>query len=473
MDLAQTQRIIKNTLQDLQKDELFITQLQGENREKTFASVEEILTTTDKIIKSYIRVSKDDGRIVRIPPAYRIQHNNIAGFYKGGIRFNESVNEEEVENLAVLMTLKNALHDLPFGGAKGGVVVNPNDYSDRELNFISKKYVQRFAPDLGPTHDIPAPDMGTNEKIMDWMVGGEYKTIHPGQNYLGAFTGKSVDNGGAKGRREATGKGTFFSYFWLLHEWIGKQKSLHFNEVDKVHKTQYEKLKSLYKKHVDEEEITIAIQGGFGNVGSVAALEAYASKELKHRVVAVSDHNVTLYNPNGINIPGLITYQNKNGHLPESKGELENIGVYADIKGRGDILTLDVEVLILAAAERQITDKNMRAIKAELLVEGANAPIDAAADQYLNEKGKIIIPPDILANAGGVMVSYLEWKQDRITQFFTNEETLREMSMQMTQSCEKVFNDYFERKLEGIRYTCYLHATKKLFTLLYKQGKLF
>ncbi len=469
MNLLQTQEIIKEMLQELQKDESFTRELEGEQREKAFESTQEILTTTDKIIKSYIRISKDDGRIVRIP-AFRVQHNNIAGFYKGGIRFNESVSEEEVENLAVLMTLKNALHDLPYGGAKGGVVLNPKDYSDRELNFVSKKYVQRFAPDIGPTHDIPAPDMGTNEKIMDWMVG-EYKTINPGKNYLGAFTGKSIDNGGAKGRREATGKGTFYSYFWLVHDWIAKQQELVFNDEDRIHKAQYEKLQSLYRKHEQDKAITIAIQG-FGNVGSVAALEAYTNEDLKHRVVSVSDHKVTLYNQNGLNIPELVKYQTENVSLPHSSAELDRIGVEAEIRGREEILTLDVEVLILAATERQITVKNMQDIKADILVEGANSPIEAKADQYLNEQGKIVMP-DILVNAGGVMVSYLEWKQDRITQLYTNDETLHEMLRQMSESCEKVFNEYFYHKLESVRQTCFRYATKKLFTLLYKHGKLF
>ncbi|MFC4402290.1 Glu/Leu/Phe/Val family dehydrogenase [Gracilibacillus xinjiangensis] len=469
MKLMQTQGIIKQMLQTLQDDETFFPKLKGEQREKAFESSQEILTTTDKVIKSYIRVSKDDGRIIRIP-AYRIQHNNIAGFYKGGIRYSELVNEEEVENLAVLMTLKNALHDLPYGGAKGGVVLNPKDYSERELNLVSKKYVQRFVPDIGPTQDIPAPDMGTNEQIMDWMVG-EYKTINPGKNYLGAFTGKSIENGGARGRREATGKGTFYSYFWLVHQWIGKQNNLTFHDTDKVHSKQYEKLTSLYSRNVRGELISLAVQG-FGNVGSVAALEAYRNEELRHCVVAVSDNKVTLYNEKGIDIPKLVAYQSETGHLPHSREELVSIGVEAEIRGREDVLILDVDVLILAATERQITEQNMKEVRADLLVEGANSPIDAAADHYLNQESKVIIP-DILANAGGVMVSYLEWKQDRVTEFYSAEESLREMSRQMADSCEKVFSEYFDRKRDGIRQTCFLYSTKRLFTLLYKQGKLF
>ncbi|MGJ9383751.1 Glu/Leu/Phe/Val family dehydrogenase [Salipaludibacillus sp. CF4.18] len=469
MSLVQTQRTIGQVMNELKEDATFLPKMTAEARENAFESGKEILTTTDKVIKSYIRVSKDDGRIVRIP-AYRIQHNDIAGFYKGGIRYSELVNEEEVENLAVLMTLKNALHDLPYGGAKGGVVVNPSDYSERELNLISKKYVQRFAPDIGPTHDIPAPDMGTNEQVMDWMVG-EYKTIHPGENYMGAFTGKSIENGGAQGRREATGKGTYYSYTWLVNEWARKQPDDFLHDGKNIHKLQFEKLKNLYTKSDRGEKISIAIQG-FGNVGSVAALEAYTDKKLHHNVISVSDHQVTLFNADGLEIVNLVSYQEENGHLPRTKEALESVGVKAAILERDAILTMEMDVLVLAAIEDQIMEGNMKEIKADILVEGANAPINVAADTHLHQKGKVVIP-DILANAGGVTVSYLEWKQDRITQLYTKEEALDEMYQHMAASCEKVFSSYFYRELEGIRKTCYLHAAKRLFSLLYKHGKLF
>lgn len=469
MSLAQTQQTITQVMRQLKEDQSFLPRVTGEGRAKAFESGMEILTTTDKVIKSYIRVSKDDGRIIRIP-AYRIQHNNIAGFYKGGIRYSELVNEEEVENLAVLMTLKNALHELPYGGAKGGVLLNPNDYSDRELNLISKKYVQRFAPDIGPTHDIPAPDMGTDERVMDWMVG-EYKTIHPGENYLGAFTGKSIENGGAEGRREATGKGTYFSYLWLVDEWARKQKEASLTPKTPSHKQQFEKLTSLFEKSDRGEKISIAIQG-FGNVGSVAALEAYQCRKLKHDVVAVSDHIVTLYSSDGLKVGNLVDYLEEAGHLPRSEAELKKAGVEAEVLTRDAILTMDLDVLILAAIEDQITEVNMRNVKADVLVEGANAPINVVADRHLHEKGKVVIP-DILANAGGVTVSYLEWKQDRITQLYSKEEALDEMYGHMSESCEKVFSEYFYKELDGIRNTCYRNALKRLFSLLYKHGKLF
>jgi glutamate dehydrogenase (NAD(P)+) len=467
MSVQETQDLIEKIMERLYEDKEFITEETGEARKRFFQSGTEILTTTDKIIKSYIRVSRDNREIERIP-AYRIQHNNIAGFYKGGIRFSEVVNEEEVENLAILMTLKNALHELPYGGAKGGVAIHPNHYSNRELNLIAKKYVQRFAPDIGPTHDIPAPDMGTNEQIMDWMIG-EFKTINPGENYLGAFTGKSVVNGGAKGRREATGRGVYQSYKWLLHNWA---KNTSKDAVaEGLHQKQWETLRSLLAKNEQGEAIDVAVQG-FGNVGGVAAEMAYKSTDLKHRITAVSDHQVTLRGKEGLDIEALLRYQEKHGELPSTEQKLENAGVKAELLDRDAIITEEVDVLILAAVEDQIVDENKEKVSAKVFVEGANAPISTKADRYLHDQGRVVIP-DVLANAGGVMVSYIEWKQDRVTYLYTEDEVLEDMLNHMSRSCEKVFDSYFKEGLSGIRNTCYVHALKKLFTLLYRHGKLF
>jgi glutamate dehydrogenase (NAD(P)+) len=469
MSTMQTKSTIEKSIDTLYEDSGFLPEISEDRRKQVFESGKEILTTTDKIIKSYIRISKDNGSVVRIP-AFRIQHNNIAGFYKGGIRFSEAVNEDEVENLAFLMTLKNALHKLPYGGAKGGVVLNPKTYSDRELYHVSKKYVQRFAPDIGPTHDIPAPDVGTDDKIMDWMVG-EYKTIHPGENYLGSFTGKSIENGGAKGRREATGKGTYHSYCWLIHDWV-RGNTENIDMIEKAtQQQQFELLKSLYQKSDEKQPITMAVQG-FGNVGSVAALEAAFCSKLKHNVVSISDHRVSLYNENGLDIQRLIDYTVKNGDIPASEEELKLAGVEAKILGRSDILTMDVDVLILAAIENQITSDNMMNVKAKVLVEGANAPIAREADQHLHEQGRVVIP-DILANAGGVIVSYLEWKQGRVTQIYTEEQVFNEMGGHMSETFEEIYNQYFVHGLESLRSACYISAVRRLFTLLYRHGKLF
>ena len=469
MATSATQETIRKCIDTLFQMKEYLNELDGEERKKRFESAKEILTTTDKVIKSYLRVRKDNGQIVRIP-SYRVQHNNIAGFYKGGIRFNETVNEQEVENLAILMTLKNALHRLPFGGAKGGVVVNPNDYSDKELFRISQKYVQRFANDLGPTHDIPAPDMGTDARVMDWMVG-EYKTIHPGQNYQESFTGKSIVNGGAKGRRKATGKGTYYSYAWLVENYARQHaKSPNSLQVD-IQKDQLTMLKRLFERSDQGETISFAVQG-FGNVGSVAALEAYHSSTLNHRVTAVSDVGVTLYHEKGLDIPRLIEYSRVHKHLPSTKEELQELGLEAEILDRDSILTIDVDVLVLAALENQITMDNVKEVKANVIVEGANAPVSGQADKVLEEKGKIVVP-DILANAGGVIVSYLEWKQGRVIERYTEEQVYEEMYEHLEESYHEVFEAYVKGAFTSIRETCYVHAVQRLITLLFRHGKLY
>lgn len=467
MVAADTKSLIATVIDEFKKTEGFLGIDTAEERERILTSAGEILKTTDKIIKTYIRVSRDNGVIERIP-AYRVQHNNISGFYKGGIRFSEDVHEKEVENLAILMTLKNALHQLPFGGAKGGVHINPRNYSPRELNLISKKYVQRLAKNIGPSEDIPAPDLGTNERIIDWMVG-EYKTIHPGQPYLGSFTGKSVDNGGAQGRRESTGIGTFLSYYYLLNDWYVNNKELLANAAEDRLKT-LETMEKVYRKFEEGEPVNVAVQG-FGNVGSVAALEAYNCVK-KHRVVAVADQFATLVHPEGLNIDKLNTFAQKHKRLPNTKEELAEINVEAEIKAVEAILTEKTDVLILAAIEDQINHHNMEDVQADIFVEGANAPIAVEADEFLQKQGKVIIP-DILANAGGVHVSYLEWKQSRVTELYTKEEILNEMTQQMKRTLKKVFDEYFSTTKNTMRYTCYKLAIERLVTLLYRHGKLF
>ncbi|MFB4165827.1 Glu/Leu/Phe/Val dehydrogenase [Alteribacillus sp. JSM 102045] len=467
MERSQTKELIEEVINELKKQS-FMDIGDKKERDKVLESAGEILKTTDKIIKSYIRVSRDGGEIECIP-AYRIQHNDISGFYKGGIRFSEEVSESEVENLAILMTLKNALHGLPFGGAKGGVHVNPRKYTERELNLISKKYVQRFALNLGPTQDIPAPDLGTDEKIIDWMVG-EYKTINPGQAYIGSFTGKSVENNGARGRRESTGIGTFLSYFYLLNEWFADKKEnipVEYKERSK----QWRTFEKLYEKFKEADPVEIAVQG-FGNVGSVAALEAYNCSEVKHSVTAVSDQFVTLINKEGLNIEKLAAYEKENKGLPKTTQHLKEANLEAEIKKPEDLLTFHTDVLIFAAIEDQVTKENMQDIKADILVEGANAPVSVEADLFLQNKGKVIVP-DILANAGGVHVSYLEWKQSRVTELYSKDQILQEMGSQMKETLKKVYDEYFKSTEHTMRFTCYSIALRRLITLLYRHGKLF
>ncbi|WP_100371738.1 Glu/Leu/Phe/Val family dehydrogenase [Bacillus sp. FJAT-45037] len=464
MKRKETQALIESVMGELAQKKGFLGIEDEEKRRFMCGSAKEILKTTDKIIKSYIRVSTDGG-IMRIP-AYRVQHNNISGFYKGGIRYSEFVNEAEVENLAILMTLKNALHRLPFGGAKGGVHVDPRKFSEKELNLISKKYVQRFANDIGPNHDIPAPDLGTSEKVVDWMVG-EYKTINPGEPYLGSFTGKSVENGGALGRREATGRGTFLSYSWLIDQWAVKQESVQ----TKFGKKQWETLQFLKEQARNGVSIRVAVQG-FGNVGSVAAYEAAHYANYKHTVVAVSDRFTTLYHPEGLDIPKLIEYTKDGRDLPRNNEELTLADIDAEIHSATDVLTIDTDVLILAAIEDQIHQENMDQVQAKVLVEGANAPISLEADDYFENKGVIVIP-DILANAGGVIVSYLEWRQSRVTELFTEAGIIEDMSKQMIETLDNVYSAYFSSVDRTMRNVCFMLALERLTNLLYRHGKLY
>ncbi|MGD7044675.1 Glu/Leu/Phe/Val family dehydrogenase [Jeotgalibacillus proteolyticus] len=456
----QTRSIVQLSLDALMQDSTFISDLEGETRQKAFTSLAAILSTPNKIHKSFLRIPLEDGQVVRIP-AFRVHHNDALGPYKGGIRFHESVNEEEVVNLAFLMTLKNALHGVPFGGGKGGIVLNPRARTTKELNLISKKYVQYFADVIGPDKDIPAPDVGSGEREMDWMMA-EYKSIKPGLPYRGSFTGKSVLNGGSLGRREATGKGVYFTYRYLMHDYINKNRENLASLNNPFAKTALQ---------ASNRPLKIAVQG-FGNVGSVTALEAFQCPMLPNKVVAVSDRNITLFNEDGLDIPSLIEFSAKNkGELPSSRHALTESGVKAELFDRDEVLTLDVDVLMLAALEDQVHSGNMEKIKASILVEGANAPVTAEADDYLNQKGTIIIP-DILANAGGVIVSYFEWLQGRETQFYSEDEIFIKLFNKMQHTMDTILPQYFGDP-HSLRQNCYIHSVMKLSTILYKQGKLY
>ncbi|GGF95334.1 Glu/Leu/Phe/Val family dehydrogenase [Paenibacillus abyssi] len=455
-----TGAIVQQSLNALLEDTSFLPNLQDTARKQAFTSLASILSTPNKVHKSFLRIPLDNGNVVRIP-AFRIQHNDTLGPYKGGIRFHESVNEDEVTNLAALMTLKNALHEVPFGGGKGGVVLNPREYSMKELYYICKKYVQYFSDVIGPDKDIPAPDVGTGEREMDWMMS-EYKSIHPGKPYRGSFTGKSVMNGGSLGRREATGKGVYFTFRYMIYDFLKAQSSWLNGSSNPFAKTALDHTNLALK---------LAVQG-FGNVGSVAALEAYHCTSLQNKVVAVSDRNKTLYNPNGLDIPALADYTSKSGgDLPATDEQLTESGIKAELLDREEVLYLDVDVLILAALEDQIHQDNVDQIKARIIVEGANAPVTGEADQVLNDTGAIVIP-DILANAGGVIVSYFEWLQGRETQFYSEAQIFEMLYSKMKGTMNAILPQYFGDSFP-LRHNCYTHAVMKLSTNLYIQGKLY
>ncbi|MGM0838656.1 MAG: Glu/Leu/Phe/Val family dehydrogenase [Bacillota bacterium] len=458
----QTRQIVQDSLNALLEDTAFLPELQGDSREQAFTSLGSILSTPNHVHKSFLRIALENGSVVRIP-AFRVQHNNALGPYKGGIRFHESVNEEEVINLASLMTLKNALHDVPYGGGKGGIILDPRSFSVKDLHLICKKYVQYFSDIIGPDKDIPAPDVGSGEREMDWMMA-EYKSIRPGQPYKGSFTGKSVVNGGSLGRREATGKGVYFTFRYTLHDFMKEQRKF---LTGSSNDNTFAKTALKY----EGRPLKLAVQG-FGNVGSVAALEAHQCQYLENKVVAVSDRNVTLFNADGLDIPALVRFTSLHkGDLPTTDVLLQEAGVKAEIQDRSKVLYLDVDVLILAALEDQIHLDNMDKIKAGIIVEGANAPVTSEADQYLSDKGVIIVP-DILANAGGVIVSYFEWMQGRETQFYSEAEVYELLYKQMKTTMDTILPAFFGDPFP-LRQNCYIHSVMKLSTVLFRQGKLY
>lgn len=322
-------------------------------------------------------VKMDDGGI-RMLTGHRVQHNRSLGPTKGGIRFSADVNLDEVRALSMWMTWKNALAGLPYGGAKGGVRVDPRQLSPRELESLTRRFTTEISVLIGPEGDIPAPDMGTNPQIMAWMM--DTYSMHRGYTVTGVVTGKPPAVGGTLGRVDATGRGVTL-VAGLACKKLGRTL----------------------------EGATVAVQG-FGNVGSVAAkLLAQAGA----RVVAVTDIDGGCYNPHGLDIAKLDAY--RTDRLPlASSGQ-------GDVITNAELLELPVDLLIPAASERQITEENADRIGARLIVEGANGPTTPDADRILKERG-IFVVPDILANSGGVIVSYFEWVQDLQSFFWSEDE---------------------------------------------------
>lgn len=301
-------------------------------------------------------------------PAFRSQHNSKHGPYKGGIRFHEEVTKDEVKALATLMSLKTAAVGLPLGGGKGGVAINPKTLSIEQLEALSREYVRGLHKHLGPNKDVPAPDVNTNATIMDWMVD-EYEKL-TGDTSKASFTGKSIKNGGSQGREAATGRGGVFAL------------------------EQY--LKSVGK---NEKPISIALQG-FGNVGTFFASVAQ-SRHSNWKIVAVSDSSTCVVDDDGLDTKKLIDLKKKRGRFSDL--DLEK-------KPADQILSTKADVLVLAALGGAVNKNNINDIKADIILELANGPVDHAAEAVI--KKPIVIIPDIIANAGGVIVSYLEWVQN-------------------------------------------------------------
>lgn len=328
---------------------------------------------------------------------YRVIHNTALGPSKGGIRYDNAVNLEEVKALAAWMTWKSAVTGIPFGGAKGGIICDPNTLSKRELEKITRAYTKSLADIFGPDKDVPAPDMGTGPDEMGWLMD-EFSLVH-GKTIHGVVTGKHLHSGGSLGRVEATGRGV--SIITLL---------------------------ALKKLKLKPALSSVAVQG-FGNVGLHSALFLY-EKGLK--VLAVSDISEALYSPEGINIPELILYYNLNGK--SIKGYPNSISIKHE-----ELLLLEVDVLIPAAKEDVITKLNANDVRTKIIVEGANGPVSSDADEILQEN-KVLVIPDILANAGGVTVSYFEWVQNTLVETWG----VNQVNKQLESILEKSFNTVFK-----------------------------
>ena len=336
-------------------------------------------------------VKRDDGTMEMFT-GYRVHHSTVLGPSKGGLRYSTAVTLDEVRALAMWMTWKCALVNIPYGGAKGGVIVDPKTLSQGELERLTRRYAAELLPLISPHSDIPAPDMGTNPQIMAWIMDTYSMTV--GYSVPAIVTGKPVNIGGSLGRNEATGRGVIACMMEALQgHGSGKKPG----------------------------DTTLVIQG-FGNVGANAAAFAYS---LGFKVVAVSDIKSGLYNPKGLDIPALRNYVAETGYLSGS--------ALGDEVTNSELLTLPCDVLIPAAMEGQITEKNADRIQARMIVEGANGPTTPEADDILNERG-IFLVPDILANAGGVVVSYFEWVQDLQRFFWDEDEVYRQLQRAMARS---------------------------------------
>lgn len=380
----------------------------------------EAIKFPERELKVAIPVCMDDGT-THVFEGYRIQHSTSRGPAKGGIRFHPDVNESEVKALAAWMTFKCAVVNIPYGGGKGGVVCDPNKLSERELRAITRRFTAAIAPLIGPDQDIPAPDVGSNATVMGWMM--DTYSMLKGHCVHGVVTGKPIELGGALGRNEATGRGVMFTTKNILG-----------------------------KMNVPVEGTTVAVQG-MGNVGSITAK---LLNEEGMKVVAVSDVSGGIYNPNGLDIPAIIDYLSK-----DRKNLLKDYNEDGMSRiSNEELLELDVKVLVPAALENQINLTNADNIKADIIVEAANGPIAAEADEILEKKG-ITVVPDILANAGGVVVSYFEWVQNIQSVSWTEKEVNEKLKNIMDPAFEAVW-DIAQKKNATLRTGAYLIAVKRV-----------
>jgi glutamate dehydrogenase (NADP+) len=391
---------------------------------KTDVETQTRLMYPQKTLRVIIPMRHDDGTL-KMYKAYRCQYDSTLGPSKGGIRYHPDVDKDHVEALAFWMTFKCAAVKLPFGGAKGGVAIDPNKLSHRELERISKAYISAFADFIGPDTDIPAPDLGTNDRVMGWMYS-EYRRIKGG-NPRAIITGKPVALGGIDGRASATGFGGFYVLDTLIQNY-GQSMG--------------------YKGGNWKSDLSIAIQG-FGNVGVWFAEKC---RENGAKVVGLSNKDGGVYNPNGIDI----ALAKK--HI-DASGE-KDWGPVGDKITNDELLKLPVDILVPAAIENVITKSNANDIKAKIIFELANGPTTLEADDILRDRGVLIVP-DILANAGGVVVSYFEWLQNRHGEEWDRDRVDRRLYMKMSYATNKMMELKEEHKID-MRTAAYALALRRI-----------
>jgi glutamate dehydrogenase/leucine dehydrogenase len=392
------------------------------------------LENPDRTVEMSIPMRLDDGS-VKVYQGFRVQHNNIRGPYKGGLRYHPKVDMDEVKALAFWMTMKNAVIGVPFGGGKGGVAVDPKKLSEAELERLTREFARRLEPMIGERRDVPAPDVNTNSRIMHW-IRDEYEKATDTEA-PGVVTGKALDDGGSEGRTEATGLGGAYALAAILKATGKEQKGL-----------------------------TVAIQG-FGNVGS------YLAKFLQDAgcsIVAVSDSKGGIYIPRGIpDLAAVEACKEKSGRIAGCycRGSVCDLSNMGELGGRDisseEVLNLPVDIIVPAALENAITTENVRSIKAKFVLEMANGPTTMEADAILKEKGIIVIP-DILANAGGVAVSYFEWYQNIHKEHWTKEDVFARLQALMDSAAEAVEAASREYGVT-LREAAYLVAIKRLATI--------
>ncbi|HEV3310637.1 MAG TPA: Glu/Leu/Phe/Val dehydrogenase [Chloroflexota bacterium] len=371
-----------------------------------------ILRTPQRMLEVHFPVHMDDGNI-RMFTGFRVQHNLHRGPTKGGIRYHPDVSLDEVKALAMWMTWKCAIIGLPFGGAKGGVIVDPSELSDNELEHLTRRFTTEISLIIGPERDIPAPDVNTNAQTMAWMM--DTYSMHAGYSVPAVVTGKPISIGGSEGRLEATGRGVML--------------------------VTMEALRTL---GINPGTATVAVQG-FGNVGSHSAR---LLAEQGTKVVAASDVNGGIYNPKGLSMPDVLRHVQEHGTLAgyPNTDQVTNL----------ELLELPVTVLVPAALGNQITEENADKIHARILTEGANGPTTPEADTILSERGVFLVP-DVLANAGGVTVSYFEWVQDLQQFFWAEDEINRRLGHIMCKSFEKTYRTSCDRCVD-MRMGAYIQA---------------